>query len=124
MANHNNDIVLFNTWFDDTSSNIIKEEGEGGYNQVYPQKFQVYLTCNDVESNKLVQHEKRPLMQLKTGDNYGYAELMKLGRLAYVNLVDNGMWKGEGKLTAQKFMITDDPNKFIALAAQIMKTQR
>ena len=33
-------------------------------------------------------------MQLKMDDNYGYAELMELGRLTYVNLVDNGILSG------------------------------
>ena len=119
MADHENNVVTFNTWFDDTRTKIIKEEGEG-YNEYLRQLFRAYLTCDDSEFNESVRHEKRLWMQGKLAADYGYAELMELGRLTYINLVDDGMWKGKGKGAAQP-AISEDPNKFIALATQIME---
>ena len=33
MADFKDDVVAFHTWFDDKRSSIIKEEGEGKYNE-------------------------------------------------------------------------------------------
>ena len=119
LADHKNNVVAFNTWFDDTRTKIIKEEGEG-YNEYLRQLFRAYLTCDDSEFNESVRHERRLWMQGKMAADYGYAELMELGRLTYINLVDDGMWKGKGRGAAQKPAIPEDPNKFLALATQIM----
>lgn len=59
-------------------------------------------------------------MQGKLDADDGYVELTQLGRVTCINLVDDGTWKGKRKGSAQKSAITDDLNKFLALATHIM----
>ena len=58
LAEFGNNVVKFNTWFEDTMTEIINDEGEG-YNKYHRQLFRVYLTCNDAKSNDSVTQERR-----------------------------------------------------------------
>lgn len=39
---------------------------------------------------------------------YRYADLMELGGLTFINLVEDGMWKEKDKTTAQKHALVED----------------
>lgn len=86
-ADHSTDVVLFNTWFNTTRSNIIKEEGMG-YNKYLGQLFHTYLTCANAEINMATNGRKnRQGLQIYGADG--------TGELGYINLVDNIIWKGK-----------------------------
>ena len=53
-----NDIVKYNTWFDDTRELIIKEEGDG-YNEYLRSMFRAYLSCDDKEFADTIKDERR-----------------------------------------------------------------
>ena len=108
-----NDIVKYNTWFDDTRELIIKEEGDG-YNEYLRSMFRAYLSCDDKEFADTIKDERRKWTQGKLGTSYTYRDLMDLGRLTYNNLLDEGSWNSNG--SAKK----SDEKNYLALATEIM----
>ena len=44
LSDHENDVVKFNTWFKDTKKRIVKDEGEGLYNEYLRSLFHTYLS--------------------------------------------------------------------------------
>ena len=54
--------------------------------------FSAYLACNNTEFVDVIKDERRGWTQGKLGAAYTYLDLMKLGRLAYNNLVDKESW--------------------------------
>ena len=88
-----NNIVKYNTWFEDVKKRIIKEEGAGKYNEYLRNLFRAYLVSGDKEFVLAVKEEKRKWTQGKLPTTYDYNDLMELGRLTYVNLVDDGTWE-------------------------------
>ena len=108
-----NDIVQYNTWFDDTRELIIKEEGDG-YNEYLRSMFRAYLSCDDKEFADTIKDERRKWTQGKLGTSYTYRELMDLGRLTYNNLLDEGSWNS--KASAKK----SDEKNYLALATELM----
>ena len=79
-ASFENNIVKYNTWFEDTRDKILKEEGEG-YNEYLRSMFRAYLACKNTEFVEAIKDERRRWTQGKLGASYTYLDLMELGRL-------------------------------------------
>ena len=47
LKDFNQDIKAFNTWFNNQRTSIIKEEGEGEYNEYVQSIFKTYLTAEN-----------------------------------------------------------------------------
>ena len=58
LSDFSNDVIKFNTWFDDTRKSIIKEEGSGRYNEYLISLFKTYLGCTNTEFVESVKDEK------------------------------------------------------------------
>ena len=108
-----NDIVQYNTWFEDTRDKIFKEEGDG-YNEYLRSMFRAYMTCDDEEFVDAIKDERRKWMQGKLGPKYTYRDLMDLGRLTFNNLVDEGSW------STKPPKAKDAEKNYLALATQLM----
>ena len=87
LSEFDNNIVKYNTWFEETRDNIIKEEGDG-YNEYLRLMFRAYLSCDNEEFLDAIKDERRQWMQGKLGTTYTYRDLMDLGRLTYNILLD------------------------------------
>ena len=115
-AMFNNDIIKYNTWFEDTREAIIKEEGKG-YNEYLRSLFRAYLTCDQEEFLDAIKDEKREWIQGKVPLNYSYRNLLSLGRVTFNNLVDEEECKvkpgpkPEGK---------EEEKNYLALATALM----
>jgi hypothetical protein len=59
LSDFSNDVIKFNTWFDDTTKNIIKEEETGRYNEYLRPLFKTYLGCTNTEFVESIKDEKR-----------------------------------------------------------------
>jgi len=70
---------------------ILKEEGEG-YTEYLRSMFRAYLASDSTKIVDAIKEERRRWTQDKLGAAYTYLDLMKLGRLAYNNLVDKESW--------------------------------
>ena len=112
LNSHEQNILKFNSWFEDTRLEIIAEEGEG-YNEYLRQLFRAYLTSNSPEFIATIKSEQRDWIQGKLADDYTHKDLLSVGRLAYNNLVD------EEKVTKKE--LAKSPH-FLALAAQLIET--
>ena len=100
-----NDVVKFNTWFDDTRKSIIKEEGPGKYNEYLRSLFNTYLGCANIEFVESIKDEKRKWTQGKLPPTY----LLELGRVTFNNISqDEEGWK-MGDLSGEKRKMTDNP---------------
>ena len=122
LSDFSNDVVRFNTWFQDTRMNIIKEEGDGYYNEYLRSLFKAYLECGNSEFVEAVKDEKRKWTQGKLPSNYSYRELLDLGRLTYNNLSEDGDWKlleSKPKGNDNNSNPTDQKN-FLALATELI----
>ena len=86
-----NDIIEYNSWFEDTRNNIIKEEGPG-YNKYICSMFRVYLTCEDEEFINVIKDEQRIWIQGKLSGAYSYCDLIDLGRVTFNNFMDEKVW--------------------------------
>ena len=110
-----NDIVKYNTWFEDTRDKIIKEEGDG-YNEYLRSMFRAYLSCSDTEFVDAIKDERRKWTQGKLGSTYSYRELMDLGRLTFNNLLEEGTWNGGGTTKGKELA----ERNYLALATELM----
>ena len=110
-----NDIVRYNTRFEDTRDMTIKEEGEG-YNEYLRPMFRGYLSCSDSEFVDAIKDERKQLTQGKLGSNYSYRDLMDLGRLTYNKLLDEGTWDNKSVPPAKK----KEEKNYLPLATELM----
>ena len=81
-----NNVIKFNTWFDDTRNSIIKEEESGRYNEYLRSLFKTYLGCTNTEFVESIKDEKRKWIQGKLPPTYDYKDLLELGRLTFNNI--------------------------------------
>ena len=109
-----NDIIKYNTWFEDTRNAIIKEEGKG-YNEYLHSMFRSYLSCEDNEFLDAIKDERRKWIQGKLLLSYSYLDLMELGRVTYNNLIDEGSWRFISKPKAK-----GEEKNYLALATALM----
>ena len=114
-ASFDNDIIRYNTWFEDTRKAIIKEEGVG-YNDYLRSLFRAYLTCPEEEFLEAIKNERRDWIQGKVIAEYSYRNLMDLGRVTYNNLVDESSSKFKSGPTPEKA----EKQNFLALATALM----
>ena len=115
-AAFDNDIIRYNTWFDDTRTAIIKEEGKG-YNEYLRSLFRAYLTFPEVEFLEAIKDEKRDWIQGKLTSNYDYSNLMDLGRVTFNNLSDEDYVKVKTNPKPDK---VEGEKNFLALATALM----
>ena len=59
LSDFSNDVIKFNTWFNDTMLKIIKEEGEGQYREYLRSLFKAYLGCDNAEFVESIKEKKR-----------------------------------------------------------------
>ena len=90
----------------DTRTSIIKEEGDGKYNE--------YLTAENTDFIDDIKDEKRKWTQGKVKKHYSFRDVMDVALNTYNNLVAEKTWTSEKGNSDKK----DDP-KFLALAAQL-----
>ena len=123
LSDFSNDVVKFNTWFDDTRKSIIKEEGPGRYNEYLRSLFKTYLGCANTEFVESIKDEKRKWMQGKLPATYDYRELLEIGRVTFNNISqDNEGWKVDKIDSGHKRdpgNHTDEKN-FLALATDLI----
>ena len=112
-----NDIIKYNTWFEDTRSAIIKEEGKG-YNEYLRSLFRAYLTVPDAEFIEAVKDEKRDWIQGKLVADYDYSNLMDLGRVTFNNITDEDYVKV--KTNPKSESKQEGEKNFLALATALM----
>ena len=125
LAVFSDDIIKYNTWFQDIRSEIIKEEGDERYNKYLRNLFRAYLTCSDNEFIETIRHQKRKWMQGEVKSDYSFRDLLELGRLTFNNLVQDGSWEGN-KISTSTTATTkpvhkpQEENKFLALLGEIL----
>lgn len=125
LSDFGNDVVKFNTWFDDTKKSIIKEEGEGRYNEYLRSLFKTYLGCTNQEFVESIKDEKRKWTQGKLPPTYDHRDLLELGRVTFNNISqDEEGWKfgengGEQGKVGGKL---PDENNFLALATELISS--
>ena len=115
VADFGFNVIAYNTWFQDTKDEIIKEEGEG-YNEYLRSLFRGYLAAKNEEFIQTINAEKRNWMQGKVAANYSFLDLMDVGRIAYNNLVDDESW---GTGTSEKKDTSADEKQFLTLATKL-----
>ena len=125
LSDFGNDVVKFNTWFDDTRKNIIKEEGQGRYNEYLRSLFKTYLGCGNPEFVESIKDEKRKWMQGKLPPTYDHKDLLELGRVTFNNISqDDEGWKTNdvnSKLKGITGAPSDEKN-FLALATELISS--
>ena len=72
-----NDIIKYNTWFEDTRTSIIKEESPG-YNEYLRSVFRAYSSYNDGEFLDTIKDERRKWVQGKLPESYSYLSLIHI----------------------------------------------
>ena len=92
LSEHNDNVIEFNTWFEDTRKSIIAEEGTG-YNEYTRMLFQSYLHSNNAEFKVAIKEEERRWIQDKL-PNYTHNDLIELGRVTFNNLVKSNVKTG------------------------------
>ena len=125
LSDFSNDVIKFNTWFDDTRKSIIKEEGNGRYNEYLRSLFKTYLGCANGEFIETIKDEKRKWTQGKLPADYDYRDLLELGRVTYNNISqDEEGWKSKQIDTGRKTSIESQGNEknFLALATELIKS--
>ena len=100
LSDFSDDVVKFNTWFEDTRKSIIKEEGQGRYNEYLRSLFKTYLGCANVEFVESIKDEKRKWTQGKLPPTYDYRDLLELGRVTFNNISQDEEGWGMGESTA------------------------
>ena len=115
-AMFDNDIIKYNTWFEDTRTAIIKEEGKG-YNEYLRSLFRAYLTCAPGDFLDAIKDEKRKWIQGKVARNYSYSDLLSLGRITFNNLADEEDCKNEFVLKPEN---KEEEKNYLALATALM----
>ena len=122
LSKFDGNVVKYNTWFEDIKKEIIREEGAGKYNEYLRCLFRAYLTCSDKEFVDAVKDEKRKWQQGKLAANYAYSDLMELGRLTYVNLLEDGTYDKSSRTPDKEK--SQDEKKFLALATEILQNMK
>jgi len=117
-AKFDNDIIRYNTWFEDTREAIIEEEEGLGYNEYLRSLFRAYLTCNEDEFLDAIKDEHKDWIQGKVAPQYSYRNLMDLGRVMYNNLVDEGTYRHNNPAPQPKDK--EEDKNYLALAAALM----
>jgi len=123
LCDFDNDIIKYNTWFDDVRTMIIRDEGPDKYNEYLRNIFRSYLTCTNDEFVE-VKSEKRKWMQGQLAQNYDYSNLMDLGRIAYNNLKAGDEWEGSDLKKAETTTTSGDQKQFLALATELLETMK
>jgi len=113
-----NIIIRYNTLFEDTRKQIIKEEGDG-YNEYLRSMFRAYLECGNEEFADVIKNERRKWTHGKLGTSYYYHDLMDLGRLTYNNLLDENTWSVKPQAKPR-----NDEKNYLALATQLMSQMK
>ena len=118
LRDFENNVTKVNTWFKDTETAIIAEEGEG-YNEYLRQLFRAYQECDNVKFLASVEQKGRLWIQNKLPDNYSHQDLMELGRVTYNNLInkDYDLSKNVGKDQPK----AEEQRNFLALATENLK---
>ena len=111
------DVKAFNTWFTDQRKAIIKEEGEGMYNEYTRSIFKTYLTSENEDFNDSIKAEKRDWTLGKKPETYTHKEVMKLAITMFNNLSAEKIWTVKPKKTT-------DESKFLALTAQVEELEK
>ena len=125
LSDFSNDVIKFNTWFDDTRKSIIKEEGEGRYNEYLRSLFKTYLGCANSEFVESIKDEKRKWTQGKLPPMYDYRDLLELGRVTYNNISqDDEGWNTKETGGGTKFPNEAPSNEknFLTLATELIST--
>ena len=125
LAVFSDDIIKYNTWFQNIRSEIIKEEGDERYDEYLRNLFRAYLTCSDNEFIETIRHQKRKWMQGEVKSDYSFRDLLELGRLTFNNLVQDGSWEGNKiststTATTKPVHKSQEENKFLALLGEIL----
>ena len=124
MSSFKDDIKAFNTWFDDKRKAIIKEEGEGKYNEYTRSIFKTYLTSKNTEFVDTIKAEKREWSNGRKPDTYSYRDVMKLARTTFNNLNAEKNWNNYQDNEKLKESKIDDDPKYLALTAQIERLEK
>jgi hypothetical protein len=125
LSDFSNDVIKFNTWFDDTRTSIIKEDGEGRYNEYLRSLFKTYLGCANSEFVESIKDEKRKWTQGKLPPMYDYRDLLELGRVTYNNISqDDEGWNTKETGGGTKFPNEAPSNEknFLTLATELIST--
>ena len=125
LSDFSNNVIKFNTWFDDTRKSIIKEEGEGRYNEYLRSLFKTYLGCGNMEFVESIKDEKRKWTQGKLPPMYDHRDLLELGRVTYNNISqDEDGWKANEMDTGVRNTTAAPSNEknFLALATELINT--
>ena len=125
LSDFSNNVIKFNTWFDDTRKSIIKEEGKGRYNEYLRSLFKTYLGCGNMEFVESIKDEKRKWTQGKLPPMYDHRDLLELGRVTYNNISqDEDGWKANEMDMGVRNTTTAPSNekKFLALATELINT--
>ena len=115
LADFGHNVIRYNTWFEDTRKEIVKEEGDG-YNEYLRSLFKGYLTSNSTEFKETISAEKRDWQQGRSPPSYSHRDLMDVGRIAYNNLVCEGAWKTA--TFAEKGTEEEKSKNFLALITE------
>ena len=115
LSDFGDDVIKFNTWFEDTRERITKEEGDG-YNEYLRSLFRSYLTSSNKEFVEAINAERRNWIQGKLKDDYSYQHLMELARVTFNNLVEDESWSHTDQ-PAEK----DGEKQYLALATLVEK---
>ena len=125
LSDFSDNVIKFNTWFDDTRKSIIKEEGSGRYNEYLRSLFKTYLGCTNMEFVESIKDEKRKWIQGKLPPTYDYKDLLELGRLTYNNISQDD---AVGKIDGSGIEGKKNPDKqggeknFLALATELISS--
>ena len=124
LSEFSDDVVKFNTWFDDTRKNIIKEEGTGRYNEYLRSLFKTYLGCGNVEFVESINDEKRKWTQRKLSLDYDYKDLLELGRVTYNHISQDNGWSSNEPRIKRKHSLGGPTieKKFLALATELISS--
>ena len=121
LSKFGDDIVSYNTWFDEMRTMIIRDEGEDKYSEYLRNLFKAYLTCADEEFVSTIKDERRKWMQGKLPNTYDYTDLMTLGLGTFNNLDANGEWKGGKNKISKSSPSKGEEKNFLALATDILQ---
>ena len=123
LCDFSNDVIKFNTWFEDTRKSIIKEEGQGRYNEYLRSLFKTCLGCANTEFVESIKDEKRKWTQGKLPPTYDYRDLLELGRVTFNNITqdENGWMTGNSAAERKRTTETKpEERNFLALATDLI----
>ena len=124
IADFDNDVVKYNSWFEDVRTMIIRDEGPDKYNKYLRNVFRSYLECRVEEFVETVKGEKRRWMQGQLDQTYDHTNLFDLGRITFNNLVANEEWKIVGNKKTISHSPKTEEKQFLALATEILESMK